>query len=135
LFQTCHKCQQPFTDSDIVILNAQDEDLKHMEENIIIRKTERRSKKRSNNAGCSTDTVKEEVLSKKIKKEKLDKVQSTPIRPKKEPQDPAYVKAKEDYSVAHDPNASEVLKSIFTTHKTASEQTRAHWVTYNPFYN
>ncbi|XP_011504286.1 PREDICTED: protein RTF2 homolog [Ceratosolen solmsi marchali] len=131
---TCHKCQQPFTDTDIVILNAQDEDFKNMEENIITRKVERKSKKRSSNAGC-TDTVKEEVSSKKVKKEKLDKTQTTQIKSKKEPQDPAYEKSKEDYSVAQDPNASEVLKSIFTTHKTASEQTRAHWVTYNPFYN
>lgn len=43
-------------------------------------------------------------------------------------------KAKGDYSVAKDPNASETYKSIFTTHKTAKNQTKAHWVTYNPLY-
>ncbi|XP_034950417.1 replication termination factor 2-like [Chelonus insularis] len=52
-----------------------------------------------------------------------------------EPQDPAFKKIKDNYSVAKDPNASEVLKSIFTSHKSAKEQTKAHWVTYNPFYN
>jgi hypothetical protein len=39
------------------------------------------------------------------------------------------------YSVAKDPNASDVYKSLFTTHHTEQSQTRAHWVTYNPFYN
>ncbi|ODM96250.1 Protein RTF2 [Orchesella cincta] len=40
-----------------------------------------------------------------------------------------------DYSVAKDPNASETYKSLFTTHSTAQTQQKAHWVTYNPFYN
>jgi len=39
------------------------------------------------------------------------------------------------YSVAQDPKASEVYKSLFTTHQTAQTQERAHWITYNPFYN
>ncbi|XP_014212510.1 protein RTF2 homolog [Copidosoma floridanum] len=130
---TCHKCQKPFTDTDIVILNAQEDDLKTMQENIVIRKAERKSKKRQNEV-VSTDngTEKDESSSKKIKKEKQD-IPNKVI--KKDVQDPAYKKAKDDYSVAQDPKASEVLKSIFTTHKSASEQTRAHWVTYNPFYN
>lgn len=141
---TCHKCLKPFTDNDIVILNAQDEDLKCMEENILLRKSERKSKKRTANGEASSTVVKEEkeeekeVTSKKIKKEKhekQDKGQTAKSKIKVEaPQDPAYKKAKEDYSVAKDPKASEVLKSLFTTHKNAAEQTRAHWVTYNPYY-
>jgi len=39
------------------------------------------------------------------------------------------------YSVTKDPKASEVYKSLFTTSKLAQNQQRAHWVTYNPFYN
>lgn len=44
-------------------------------------------------------------------------------------------KMKADYSVAKDKNVSDVYKSLFTSHKSEKEQTRAHWVTYNPFYN
>lgn len=44
-------------------------------------------------------------------------------------------KVKSDYSVAKDPQVSDVYKSLFTTHKSEQEQNRAHWVTYNPFYN
>lgn len=50
-------------------------------------------------------------------------------------EDPSYKKTKKNYSIAKDPQSSEVYKSIFTSHKTDQEQKRAHWVTYNPFYN
>lgn len=50
--------------------------------------------------------------------------------------DPAMKKLKEDgSSVANDPKASAVYKSLFTSHESAQTQDRAHWVTYNPFYN
>lgn len=50
--------------------------------------------------------------------------------------DPAIKKLKDNtFSVAADPKASDVYKSLFTSHKSEQEQTRAHWVTYNPFYN
>ncbi|XP_039752313.1 replication termination factor 2 [Pararge aegeria] len=50
-------------------------------------------------------------------------------------QDPSYKKTKKEYSIAKDPQSSEVYKSIFTSHKNEQDQQRAHWVTYNPFYN
>lgn len=53
----------------------------------------------------------------------------------KEIEDPAFKKAKSSYSVAKDGNASTVYKSLFTSSDKAKSQTRAHWVTYNPFYN
>lgn len=51
--------------------------------------------------------------------------------------DPAMKKLKDtsDYSVAKDPKATDVYKSLFTSHESAQQQDRAHWVTYNPFYN
>ncbi|XP_072947110.1 replication termination factor 2 [Epargyreus clarus] len=55
--------------------------------------------------------------------------------PKGLEQDPSYKKTKKDYSIAKDPQNSEVYKSIFTSHKSDQDQQRAHWVTYNPFYN
>lgn len=38
-------------------------------------------------------------------------------------------------SVAKDPHKSDVYKSLFTSHASEQQQKRAHWVTYNPFYN
>ncbi|BES98566.1 Rtf2 RING-finger [Nesidiocoris tenuis] len=46
-----------------------------------------------------------------------------------------YKKTKGDYSIASDPNASDVLKSLFTSSSGAKTQEKAHWITYNPFYN
>lgn len=49
--------------------------------------------------------------------------------------DPNSKKVKKDYSVASDPKATNVYKSIFTTHESEKNQERAHWITYNPHYN
>lgn len=49
--------------------------------------------------------------------------------------DPEMKKLKNGASVATDPKATDVYKSLFTSHKSEKEQNRAHWVTYNPFYN
>ncbi|XP_075992229.1 replication termination factor 2 [Anticarsia gemmatalis] len=57
------------------------------------------------------------------------------VHPTELAQDPQYKKTKKDYSVAKDPQTSEVYKSLFTSHKSDQSQKRAHWVTYNPFYN
>ena len=37
-------------------------------------------------------------------------------------------------TIQDDPQATEVFKSLFNTHKTAKQQQQAHWVTYNPQY-
>lgn len=37
-------------------------------------------------------------------------------------------------SIAKDPNASKVFKSLFTTSDNALKRDHAHWVTYNPYY-
>lgn len=106
-----------------------------MKERAVLRKaSQKKSKKKKLDDDISIEEKKtDEVSKKKMKKE--DKVISKLNNNHKEANDPAYKKAKSDYSVAKDPKASEVFKSIFTTHKSATEQDRAHWVTYNPFYN
>ncbi|KAG7200044.1 hypothetical protein KM043_000495 [Ampulex compressa] len=136
----CHRCQRPFDDSDVVVMNAEGEDLKVMEERIARRKVAR---KKSNRRKCDDDdddaqageTKGAEGLKKRIKREDGKAGTTKGSIGKPEAKDPAYKKAKDDYSVAKDPKASEVFKSIFTSHKSAEEQTRAHWITYNPFYN
>lgn len=134
-FQSCHKCLQAFEETDIVILNAEGDDLDLMKERAVLRKTrQKKSKKKKLDDDVSVEEKKtDEAAKKKMKKE--DKVIPTLSNNHKKADDPAYKKAKSDYSVAKDPKASEVFKSIFTTHKSAAEQDRAHWVTYNPFYN
>lgn len=129
MIKICHKCQQPFTENDVVIMNAEDDDLRKMEERLVIRKAERKASKKKIKKEETSEEV--EAPKKKIKKEEQASCSKLP----NQVHDSAYNKTKEDYSVAKDPKASEVFKSIFTSHKSASDQTRAHWVTYNPFYN
>ncbi|XP_011631230.1 protein RTF2 homolog [Pogonomyrmex barbatus] len=131
---TCHKCQQPFEETDIVILNAESDDLELMKERATLRKaSQKKMKKRKSDDVTAEEKKTDEVSKKKIKKE--DKIIPKLNDNSNKANDPAYRKAKNDYSIAKDPKASEVFKSIFTTHKSATEQDRAHWVTYNPFYN
>ncbi|XP_003701891.1 replication termination factor 2 [Megachile rotundata] len=131
----CHQCQQPFTKTDVVIINAEGDDFKLMEENMLLRKTvQKKAKKQKISEDNQTPEIKQEEVPKK-KAKKDDKAASIKVNNRCEAEDPAYKKVKDNYSVAKDPKASEVFKSIFTTHKSAVEQDRAHWITYNPFYN
>ncbi|PRD34386.1 UNVERIFIED_CONTAM: Protein RTF2-like protein [Trichonephila clavipes] len=43
-------------------------------------------------------------------------------------------KAQKNYSIAKDPTATAAYKSLFTSHKNAQKQEKAHWVTHNPCY-
>lgn len=149
----CHRCQTPYEPSDVIIMNASDDDLIKMEENMLTRKTVKKSKKKrtideknvdSASTSTSTETTTSTTAIKTKKSKKEDKKEQSISGTSKAgssggkksgPEDPAFKKSKGDYSVAKDPNASEVLKSLFTSHKSAADQTRAHWVTYNPFYN
>ncbi|XP_059618180.1 replication termination factor 2 [Phlebotomus argentipes] len=137
----CSLCQTPFTEADVVILNGSDEDIEHMrvkmEARVARRKAEKKEKSdkkakkipEATEAGPSTSKVEEaKPGSSKIVKE-LKRSNDEKLT------DPAFLKAKKSYSVATDPKASDVYKSIFTSHQSEKEQERAHWVTYNPFYN
>lgn len=95
----------------------------------------------------STKVIKTELINpESLKKEEragssgVNKIQSKNTkRPgaKEALLDPALKKLKDgsEYSVAKDPKATAVYKSLFTSHESAQQQDRAHWVTYNPFYN
>lgn len=109
-----------------MILNAKDEDLELMRSRVETRQAEMKKNKEKKTK------VKQETA-------KVTAVPTTSTAPVKRPgaivSVPANKKVKADYSVAKDPQVSDVYKSIFTSHKSEKEQNRAHWITYNPFYN
>lgn len=122
-------------------MNAEEEDLDRMIVNLRARKEEKKSKKKRTNDEVAIKVEEDSCpststssagpsTSKKVKKE-----ENGVPRKNGKVEDPAYKKSKDDYSVAQDPSASKVFKSIFTSHKSAKTQEKAHWVTYNPFYN
>lgn len=168
--QLCHKCQKPFSESDVVILNASGKDLDLMvtqleartarlkaekkaakKEGKIkqapVRTDDKDSSKKSDDAGTKLEQKQESKTelgsqkdlavankSKPHGKNGIAEKRSATVTSSDIP-NPAFKKTKGDYSVAKDPNATDVFKSLFTSHQNAKDQTRAHWVTYNPFYN
>ncbi|XP_054278265.1 replication termination factor 2 [Macrosteles quadrilineatus] len=165
--KVCHKCQKPFGEEDVVVLNPEgnDADLMatRMEARLARAKLDKKLKKavkvepveetvvnaetsetKSPVADCEikpTVAVKTEISDKAAATSgklvsKLPKAGTSHKRGSDTKiEDPDFKKAKGSYSVAKDPNASDVYKSLFTSHQKAQSQTRAHWITYNPFYN
>ncbi|KAH8391012.1 hypothetical protein KR215_003765 [Drosophila sulfurigaster] len=152
---TCPLCQQPYGVEDVIVLNGNEEDLEMMKVKAEMRSAKRKSSKKdkkkdkNSETGVKTETVVEatETASIKVEKPKDEKPSSSNsskvkviANPKRlgavnAMQDPELKRLKTDFSVAKDPKASDVYKSLFTSHKTDKEQERAHWITYNPFYN
>ncbi|KAL3276237.1 hypothetical protein HHI36_020953 [Cryptolaemus montrouzieri] len=143
----CHKCEKSFETDDVVVINGNEEDLIIMRERMAKRQLkqkkikEKKIKVEPEQSNKVDDVEKEEK--KVIKVEKF----ATPIMPTAGPSNvgkrPGKLhesaidtkKMKSEYSVAKDPQVSDVYKSLFTSHQSEKEQNRAHWITYNPFYN
>lgn len=162
--KVCSSCQTPFTEVDVVILNGSDEDTDLMRTRMDVRvariKAEKKAKadkkakaKQESVALSATSSSDIAVIETKDEQEPgPSKPATTTGKPGGSSQkqivpnkrvlisdkigaDPVFKKSKTDYSVAKDPNATAVYKSLFTTHESEKDQKRAHWVTYNPFYN
>uniref|UniRef100_A0A1Y1L8M5 Replication termination factor 2 n=1 Tax=Photinus pyralis TaxID=7054 RepID=A0A1Y1L8M5_PHOPY len=140
----CHKCQKEYNNEDVVVLNGNEEDFVIMKKNIENRQQKQKQEREKKLAPKPATVVsKTECAStSQIKSESLPQIAPTAAFRgvvKREGSTEALKekakKVKKDYSVAKDPQASDVYKSIFTTHSSEKQQNRAHWITYNPFYN
>ena len=159
----CSMCQTPYTEQDVVIINGNEEDVNEMKTKMDARvarlKAEKKDKKNKVKKEVAETVVSEvkEIASaagssKFIKPS--SKIEPTAIKSHKLIGNPAKIaamkremisdvlstdvdakKMKKDYSVQKDEKATEVYKSIFTSHESEQSQQRAHWITYNPFYN
>ena len=182
----CHKCGQPFDESDLVVINGSEEEVSKlrqlMEERREKAKAEKRGKKRkAADSEATSSKVTSEATSSKVTSEATSskvtseatstrssdsvpstsngnqaipsapstssnvkswtpgrssttKVSTTKVSTKVSTEALLTDKAKRDYSVAKDPNASETYKSLFTSHETAKKKPTGNWVTYNPLY-
>lgn len=157
----CFQCQKPFSENDIVVINGSEEDIDLMKTKLEIRQAKIKSDKKGKNLkkepkeqapSTSTSSQSEVILNADLEpkteqiplelpKTRKDVGSNSIMKPHKRQapetsmQDPVYKKTKDDYSVANDPKASNVFKSLFTSHQSEKDQKRAHWITYNPFYN
>ncbi|KAL1433686.1 hypothetical protein MTO96_012224 [Rhipicephalus appendiculatus] len=119
--EVCHKCAKPFEEDDIVA-KAEKKSKKRATEGVEdgkkkIKTENGTGEKNSSvvNGGASTSgTTKSEVGA-----------ATKMILPEK---------ARQGYSIAKDPNTSEAFKSLFTSHPKALNQPKPHWVTHNPLF-
>lgn len=140
----CHKCQKPFKNEDVIVLNGNDEDIEAMKINMETRKSRGKATKKNKEVTTTDQSVSRQssTLASSTAVKPGPSTSSADIKPSSSTKrqavdmiDPVFKKTRNEYSVAKDPKATEVFKSLFTTHESAAKQTKAHWVTYNPFYN
>ena len=140
--ESCHKCNTPFTDDDVIVLNPDDDELKVLKAKMEERHAKAKALKKSKRTKESEERVSggDEPVAKR-KKAGMEKEVKVPAGPSINlPNngkliDPAFAKASASYSVAKDNQKTEVYKSLFTSHESAKSRQTAHWVTYNPLFN
>ncbi|XP_014244116.1 protein RTF2 homolog [Cimex lectularius] len=137
----CQKCQKPISSEDIVVLNPVGDDIeanrKKMEERQAKLKAEKKSKKKVETNETPLEDKKNGESKATSSKKQIpgENGIKRPAAGSLGMQVPDFKKTKGSYSVAQDPNASTVYKSLFTSSSAAKTQDKAHWITYNPFYN
>lgn len=131
--QQCLVCNKPYTENDQIIINGDEAEVEVLKEKMIRRRKSKEEKmKRKRKIDLEEEEKSEKVQIKGNSKFHLISQESNV---KTSSLLALTAKASKDYSVNKDPNASEAYKSLFTTHETAKNRPKAHWVTFNPCYN
>jgi len=151
----CLKCEKPFTQNDLIILNPSDDEEMEQNKSKCERRREAMIKAKAEKTAAvalGTNHKNDEVEDVKVKtsgKRSIDSISkstqastSGSISKINNGQAAAAAcattlalnGAKKSKSVQDDPNASNVYKSLFTSCDKAKNQQKAHWVTFNPQY-
>ncbi|XP_014666108.1 PREDICTED: protein RTF2 homolog [Priapulus caudatus] len=157
----CVKCGSPYTQDDVIVINGSEEDVKDLRQKMEARKMLAKQEKKSRKKKLQTNGVctNEKPACKQMKLtngsalpsassssssgtttslQKNGVVPKRGIVPSSSQRSDNGTKSADKISnglIADDPNASKVYKSLFTTSDKAKQQGKAHWITYNPFYN
>ncbi|XP_068251061.1 replication termination factor 2-like [Palaemon carinicauda] len=150
--EVCHKCGKPLSEDDIIPLNPTEEEQESVRSAMMVRRATAKAAKKAKKEGKRSAEEEEGETSKtnggKVKKmQKLSEGASSSGEINNKStlrvhgaasavlRDKDFEKIRSaGFSVAADPKASEVYKSLFDTHKTAQKKQSAHWVTCNPQY-
>lgn len=138
----CLKCEKTFSETDLFILNPNEEELQLNEKKMKARKEAALAKKSTSKASSSNESSSSSSASiekqtngtsSSSKKRNLDSV--TDSAAAQAGTDGGAVKnGKKVKTIQDDPNVSDVYKSLFTSSDKAKNQQKAHWVTFNPQY-
>lgn len=142
----CVNCGKAYVDDDIIVINGTDEEISDLQTRLENRRlAAKASRKRkvqsaaaevvassSASAGSSADASfsGESVTATKSSVQAASAAASVTSSKAYKPGSGE----KKPRTIQDDPQATEVFKSLFNTHKTAKQQQQAHWVTYNPQY-
>ncbi|KAF2365557.1 Replication termination factor 2 RING-finger [Trinorchestia longiramus] len=153
--EVCCACATPLQSDDIIVLNPDADQLKEAESAMVERRRRaKEAKKDKKEKRKAEEDPQDRQISEKKQKNSRDAVissngsgaGSSGTRPGKAKTSVSglassilrgtefsHVRSK-DFSVAKNPNHSEVYKSIFDTHKSAQKKLKSNWVTCNPQY-
>ena len=127
----CHKCNKEFSNDDIITLNGTEEEIEELKKRMLERRAKEKEMKKNKKRKASDVDL--SAPSNESKKKEAEPQPSTSLTTPSSSSKPVDKSAKE-YSVAKDPTVSETYKSLFTSHKSAQNKPKAHWVTFNPCY-
>lgn len=138
--ENCSLCQTSFTEEDVVILNGNEDDVDLMATKMVARTARQKAAKKEKKSKTQIESTVTSSVQETVKSVKPKHANAKSFLKRSAPidalVDPAIKKLKDGvFSIAADKGKSEVYKSLFTSHKSEQDQSRAHWVTYNPFYN
>ncbi|XP_023701188.1 replication termination factor 2 [Paramormyrops kingsleyae] len=145
--EICHKCGDPFQDSDIIILNGSEDEVvklkSRMEEKRAKSKSHKKSKAKTNGAasaitgdpnenGSSSETTTAEM--KLVKGEGDGSSAAEPSGSSKCVKPATSAGSKRSIQAMED--KSEVFKSLFTSHSSAkrTKEQMSNWVTHTPYH-
>jgi len=147
----CLKCDKPYVDYDLLVMNPSEDDVKQNEAKMKARKdalAKAKSEKKSNgttgstssSVSASSDSLKEpdQARTSGLSKQPVA-FEGPKVGPKRpiastEAVSTNSASKKSKSSIQSDPTTSDVYKSLFNTCDKAKNQTKAHWVTFNPQY-
>ncbi len=139
--KTCLLCNKPYEEDDLILLNGSDEEVEDLRNRMILRqqkaKEEKGERKRKRGKQSDSEEQKSHKEQKVVDTQMPSTSKSTASNSNVKASSLSVLqnKAAKDYSVSKDPTASEAYKSLFTTHESAKNKEKAHWVTFNPCYN
>ena len=131
------QCNKPYPADDLIPINPDVEETEKLKYRIELRREQHKlEKKAAKDAKKRPADSKDDAAPSKAPKTKASTSAShtAGFRGSLSKTDPDVLKLTKT-SVAKDPSASEVFKSLFTSSDNAKKQDHAHWVTHNPFYN
>ncbi|KAF7488547.1 Replication termination factor 2 [Sarcoptes scabiei] len=137
--KNCLICNKSYEEEDLIIINGDHEELERRMLERRAKQKDEKKRKRKNNDNIADDSDKKSKMPNSeindFRQQPSTSSSSQSANVKTSSLSVLSEKTSKKYSINKDPNASETYKSLFTSHKSAKNRAKAHWITFNPMYN